>query len=249
MTTAPALETDRRCLVYVVTFSPADDQGGFGGYVWDRSLAAMEAVYEDEFRHSASDSNPRLVRLVPITVGGGEVHQITDELEGRTDEFESEAPALRQFVPCNTISAHVPTGGLVRRDPHRAARTAPIDYTVTAEMVGVVMRGRFPNLAGLLDNVKHVGNWESLEERVATVAEHRERHAGDAAALLEFEAACANCDDLPSSPLSDDLLVWWDLENESLIGDPATLAAELVNAREPQFDALFLTIGEVNYLF
>lgn len=248
MTAAPA-HTDRRLTVYVVTFPPADDQGGFGGFVWDRSLTAMQAVYEDEFRCSAAAPNPRLVRLVPITVNAGDAGQITEELDDRTDELESQAAALRQFVPRNTIRAHVPTGGLVRRDPHLAARTAPIDYAVIDEQDGVIKRGWFPNLAGLLENVKQVGNWASLEGLFATVAEHRDRLDDDPAELDDFEAACADCDDLPGWPLSDDLMVWWDVDSGTVVGHPAVLAAELVNALEPQFDGLVLTIGGVGYVF
>lgn len=248
MTAAPA-HTDRRLTVYVVTFPPADDQGGLGGFVWGRSLTAMQAVYEDEFQRSAADPNPRLVRLVPITVNAGDSDQITDELDGRTDELESQAGALRQFVPRNTIRAHVPTGGLVRRDPHLAARTAAIDYAVIDEQDGVIKRGWFPNLAGLLENVKQVGNWESLKGMFATVAELRDRLHNSPADLGDFDAACVDCGDLPGRPLSDDLLVGWDMENGTVIGDPAILAAELVNALEPQFDGLALTIGGVGYVF
>ena len=248
MTAAPT-HTDRRLTVYVVTFPPADDQGGIGGFVWGRSLAAMQSVYEDEFQRSAADPNPRLVRLVPIAVNAGDPDQITEELDGRTDELESQAPALRQFVPRNTIRAHVPTGGLVRRDPHLAARTAAIDYAVIDEQDGVIKRGWFPNLAGLLENVKQVGNWESLKGTLATVAEHRDRLHDSPTDLDDFDAACVDCDDLPGWPLSDDLLVGWDMESGTVIGDPAMLAAELVNALEPQFDGLALTIAGVGYVF
>lgn len=249
MTAAPAVDTDRQLTVYVVTFPPADDQGGVGGFRWDRSLAAMEAVYEDEFRHSAAESNPRLVRLVPMKVLEGENCQITDELEDRADEVESEAPALRQFVPWNTIPEHVPTGGLVRRDPHAAARTAPIDYAVIDDQAGVIKRGWLPNLEALLENVKQVGNWESVEGRFATVSEHRGRLVDYPDELSDFEAACDDCDDLPGEPWRDDLLVSWDGESGTVVGDPAVLAAELVNALEPQFDGLTLTIDDVQYVF
>lgn len=249
MPAAPAVDTDRRLTVYVVTFPPADDQGGFGGFTWNRNLTAMETLYEDEFQQSASAPSPRLVRLVPITVEDGDAQQVTDELESRSDELESTAPALRQYVPPNTIGAHVPTGGLVRRDPCAAARIAPIDYAVIDERVGTIKRGWLPNLAGLLDNVQQVGNWASLEGRFATVAEHRGRLCDAPATLREFEAACTDCDDLPGQPLSDGLLVWWDAENGTFVGDPAMLATELVNALEPQFDALTLTIDGVDYVF
>ncbi|PZU00891.1 MAG: hypothetical protein DI630_13430 [Gordonia sp. (in: high G+C Gram-positive bacteria)] len=249
MTAAPAVDTDRQLTVYVVTFPPADDQGGVGGFRWDRSLAAMEAVYEDEFRHSAAESNPRLVRLVPMKVVNGENCQITDELENRSDELESTRPAMRQFVPWNTIPEHVPTGGLVRRDPHTAARTAPIGYAVIDEQVGVIKRGWFPNPAGLLENVRQVGNRESVEGRVATVSEHRVRLSDAPDELSDFEAACDDCDDLPGGPWRDDLLVWWDGESGTVVGDPAVLAAELVNALEPQFDGLTLTIAGVQHVF
>ncbi|MEW1938401.1 hypothetical protein AB0331_13665 [Dietzia maris] len=248
MTASPA-HTDRRLTVYVVTFPPADDQGGLGGFFWGRSLTAMQAVYEDEFQRSAAAPNPRLVRLVPITVNAGDPDQVTEELDDRTDELESQAPALRQFVPRNTIRAHVPTGGLVRRDPHLAARTAAIDYAVIDEQDGVIKRGWFPNLAGLLENVKQVGNWESLKGMLATVAEHRDRLHDSPADLGDFDAACVDCGDLPGRPLSDDLLVGWDVDSGTVIGDPALLAAELVNALEPQFDGLSLTIGGVGYVF
>ena len=137
MTAAPAQDTDRRITVYVVTFPPADDQGGFGGFFWDRSLTAMQAVYEEEFQRSAADPNPRLVRLVPVTVTDGDASQITEELDARADEVESQAAALRQFVPRNTIRAHVPTGGAGAPRPtpggaHRGDRLrgdGPVSYT------------------------------------------------------------------------------------------------------------------------
>lgn len=249
MTAAPAQDTDRRLTVYVVTFAPADDQGGFGGFIWDQSLTTMQAVYEDEFQRSASEPNPRLVRLVPITVNAGDADQITEELNDRTNELESRAAALRQFVPQNTIRAHLPTGGLVRRDPHPAARTAPINYAVIDERDGVIKRGWYPNLAGLLENVQQVGNWASLEGLFATVAEHRDRLYDDPAELDAFEAACADCDDLPGRPLSDDLVAWWEVDSGTVVGHPAVLAAELVNALEPQFDGLTLTIAGRDYVF
>ena len=249
MTAAPAQDTDRRITVYVVTFPPADDQGGFGGFFWDRSLTAMQAVYEEEFQRSAADPNPRLVRLVPVTVTDGDANQITEELDARADELESQAAALRQFVPRNTIRAHVPTGGLVRRDPHLPARTAAIDYAVMDVQGGVIKRGWYPNLAGLLESVQQVGNWASLNGLFATVAEHRARLHDAPAELSDFEAACADCDDLPGRPLTDDLLVWWDVDSDTVVGDPAVLAAELVNALEPQFHGLILTIAGVSHVF
>lgn len=249
MTNSTAVATDRRLTVYVVTFPPADDQGGFGGFRWDRSLAQMEAVYVDEVRHSAAEDHPRLVRLVPMKVVDGENSQITEELEDYADALESEAPALRQYVPWNTIPAHVPTGGLVRRDPHAAARTAPIDYAVIDSQDGVTKRAWLPNLDALLDNVKQVGNWESLEPEVATVAELRARMVGCPDELADFAAACADCDDLPGAPMDEDVLVWWNTACGSVIGDPAALAAEMVNALEPQFDALTVTINGVKHLY
>lgn len=112
--------------IYVVSFCPADDQGGMGGHTWhpDKDTATMAYLHEVKESHRAG--NGYIVRLVEMTTKHDPAttpsQVITDELEHRSDEHEVTTPALRQYIPANTHHDHIPTGGTAR-NPNPATMT------------------------------------------------------------------------------------------------------------------------------
>lgn len=117
-------------IVYVVSFVPADDQGGVGGFFWWPESARNVAVHEyvkvarESAREVRKGHPGQIVRLVMVDVPPpAEVARTEEEdAEGITewieymalDGVESHYPAERQYIPPTTIPEHVPTGGIAR---------------------------------------------------------------------------------------------------------------------------------------
>lgn len=110
--------------VYVVSFAPADDQGGVGGFDWHADRVPAEEIYVEAVRESAREVREgrpgHVVRLVEVEPdwGPSTVEQLTYEigaahLEGVEDDYV----ALRQYVPPTTIPEFIPTGRINRRTP------------------------------------------------------------------------------------------------------------------------------------
>ena len=108
--------------VYVVSFAPADDQGGVGGFAWSTYPDEAEGRYVEAVRESARDTREgdpghvvRLVEVVvPSTVGDDMAEEITEIIDADLGLIEVRYPALRQYVPPTTIPRYIPTGGLDR---------------------------------------------------------------------------------------------------------------------------------------
>lgn len=101
--------------VHVVSFCPATEFDGFGGFNWYEDLAAADECYQREARDSAASGGDNVVRLVrmqvPQHLSGDEV---TEDIDSRLDELEGHLPALRQYVPATTDADRVPTGKVLR---------------------------------------------------------------------------------------------------------------------------------------
>lgn len=105
--------------VYVVSFAPADDQGGVGGFDWTLDPVRADRLYVEAVRESAREVREgragHVVRLVPLfAVRPCTSSEITDAIERGLDRIESCSPARRQYVPPTTIPEYVPTGGISR---------------------------------------------------------------------------------------------------------------------------------------
>lgn len=108
--------------VYVVSFAPADDQGGVGGFDWTPCADAAVRAYVEAVRESAREVREgraghvvRLVEVVvPSTVGDDMAEEITEIIDADLGLIEVRYPALRQYVPPTTIPQYVPTGGVCR---------------------------------------------------------------------------------------------------------------------------------------
>ena len=112
--------------VYVVSFAPADDQGGVGGFGWTPYADEAERGYIEAVRESAHEVREgrpgHVVRLavvdVPPTNGDDRAAGITGWIEHMAqDGVETYYPAMRQYVPPTTIPRYIPTGGLDRPTP------------------------------------------------------------------------------------------------------------------------------------
>lgn len=106
--------------VYVVSYAPADDQGGVGGFDWTPDPDEAVRGYVEAVRESAREVREgrpgHVVRLVPLfAVRPCTADEITEAVERGLDHVESRSPARRQYVPPTTIPQYVPTGGISRR--------------------------------------------------------------------------------------------------------------------------------------
>jgi len=104
----------------VVSFAPADDQGGVGGFWWTQDPVRADRWYIDAVRESAAEVREgrpgHVVRLVPLyAMRPCTPNEITEAVERGLDRVESSSPARRQYVPPTTVPEHVPTGGINRR--------------------------------------------------------------------------------------------------------------------------------------
>ena len=124
---------NREHTIYVVSFCPADDQGGVSGYNWHPDKDKATEAYLHEVKESHRAGGGYIVRLVEMTTKYDPATTpsqfITDELEHRSDEHESTTPALRQYIPARTRPSHIPTGGTTRNPHPSAPDTAAHDTT------------------------------------------------------------------------------------------------------------------------
>lgn len=96
--------------VWVVSFYPAGDEGGVGGFNWSPNRDEMEREYERMLTHGDAS----VVRLVKVAVAADPLaspQEVTDELDADIDRHEMLLPAVKQYVPDGAIS--VPTGGVL----------------------------------------------------------------------------------------------------------------------------------------
>lgn len=109
--------------VYVVSYAPADDQGGVGGFDWHADRVPAEEFYVEAVRESAREVREgrpgHVVRLVKFNPGWGpyDADTITEIIDGYLGRVEVRSPALRQYVPPTTIPRYIPTGGIDRPTP------------------------------------------------------------------------------------------------------------------------------------
>lgn len=109
--------------VYVVSYAPADDQGGVGGFDWRADRVTAEEVYIEAVRESAHEVREgrpgHVVRLVEFNPGWGpyDADTITEIIDADLGLIEVRYPARRQYVPPTTTPRYVPTGGLDRPTP------------------------------------------------------------------------------------------------------------------------------------
>jgi hypothetical protein len=99
--------------VYVVVFFPATEHGSsVGGHEWRPSLDEARAEYDRWVAASKAEGGSSIVRLIEWDTdfdANLQREQITDELVASPTDLESDAPALRQYVP--TDAQFPPTGG------------------------------------------------------------------------------------------------------------------------------------------
>lgn len=107
--------------VYVVSYAPADDQGGVGGFDWTPYAAEADRAYVEAVRESAREVREgragHVVRLVGVDMERSafpSAGAVTEYLDADLGLIEVRYPALRQYVPPTTIPRYVPTGGVCR---------------------------------------------------------------------------------------------------------------------------------------
>lgn len=102
--------------IYVITYTPADGQGGLGGWRWTADPRVAEARYTRDAMDSAwsvrMGEPGHVVRLVPVKVPVADLRaaDVHDLVEWELPRIESLIPAARQYVPPTTTPAHVPAG-------------------------------------------------------------------------------------------------------------------------------------------
>lgn len=94
--------------VYVVSFYPADDEGGIAGFNWFHHLETASKSF-------ATMKDPYSVtRLLKVEVSDSPEENpgaVSDELDARIDELEMTLPAIKQDIPPYTIPDRIPYGG------------------------------------------------------------------------------------------------------------------------------------------
>lgn len=94
--------------VYVVSFFPADDEGGVGGFDWFHHLEPASmcfAVRKDPY------SVTRLLKVEVSDSPEEDPGAVSDELDARIDELEMTLPAIEQDIPLITTPDRIPYGG------------------------------------------------------------------------------------------------------------------------------------------
>lgn len=94
--------------VYVVSFFPADDEGGIAGFDWFQYLETASMSFADR-------KDPwSVTRLLQVEVSASPEEDpgaVTAELDARIDELEMTLPAIKQDIPLITIPDRIPYGG------------------------------------------------------------------------------------------------------------------------------------------
>ncbi|AUI01353.1 hypothetical protein H2C43_07200 [Corynebacterium glutamicum] len=106
--------------IYIISFAPADDLHGVGGFEWvpastPENKAAAFTTFDRQFDDSRNNGGSHIVRLLNISdpniTADMTQDDITAYLDSNIDRWESTEHALKQFVPLNAGADRVPTGG------------------------------------------------------------------------------------------------------------------------------------------
>lgn len=96
--------------VLIVTFAPANDSAGVGGFHWFRLNGLAVEHYWAEAKASEIAGGSHIVRLlaspeVDINLSDDE---ITQWIEDNLDKWELSEPPLEQYIPPNTAPGRLP---------------------------------------------------------------------------------------------------------------------------------------------
>lgn len=87
--------------VYAVSFFPADENGGSGGFFWFEDMGDACQTYRDTVADSLNEVTA--VRMVQVTVPGNLTHdEITQYLDSNLDMIEVNLPPIAQYLPPET---------------------------------------------------------------------------------------------------------------------------------------------------
>lgn len=95
-------------VIYVVSFAPASDSHGVGGFVWSREEAEALASFEQMVSESREDVG-HIVRLLEVETDIVDDGAVSDWLDAEyLDELEVELHPIKQYIPEGTDEDRLP---------------------------------------------------------------------------------------------------------------------------------------------
>lgn len=103
--------------IYILTFDPANDNYGGGGFYWFPDKETAEESFNFEVQDSVKCGGSHVVRLlrtdnpIPGYDGSDEMgDQVTIWIGNSLQRWELTEPALAQYIPIGTAPDRMPTG-------------------------------------------------------------------------------------------------------------------------------------------
>lgn len=113
----PKRKEENVSIIYIVSFAPANDSHGVGGFHWFPDKETAEASYSSEVQESVDAGGSHIVRLlcvdnpVPGFDGSDEMReQVTVWVDSDLDRWEFTEDALAQYIPDGTAADRIPSG-------------------------------------------------------------------------------------------------------------------------------------------
>lgn len=95
-------------IIYVVSFAPATDFNGVGGFEWSTSREDAEKVFERYAAESQEDGG-HIVRLLEVETDKLGAEDISEWIDAEyLDEIELRLDPIRQFIPEGTDADRLP---------------------------------------------------------------------------------------------------------------------------------------------
>lgn len=96
--------------IFIVSFAPADDRVGVGGFNWYPLVSSAIENYRDEVSESKSSGDTHIVRLLVANDAPDNLtsDQITDWIDSDLDRWEITESPIRQYVPTTTNKDRIP---------------------------------------------------------------------------------------------------------------------------------------------
>lgn len=94
--------------IYVVSFAPANDFSGVGGFQWSRVKEEANKIFEEMLAESKEDRG-HIVRLLEVETDIENDEEIIDWLDFEyLDAIEFELDPVRQYIPEGTDEDRLP---------------------------------------------------------------------------------------------------------------------------------------------
>lgn len=94
--------------IYVVSFAPANDFSGVGGFQWSRVREEADKVFEEMLAESKEDRG-HIVRLLEVETDIEDNDEVSAWLDAEyLDAIEFELDPVRQYIPEGTDEDRLP---------------------------------------------------------------------------------------------------------------------------------------------